>query len=264
MDHTAAVALIRALQRTSRGDLGLKSTNVAASIAKTRGPPFRFVDLPAEIRNNIYRIVVRGSGALRIRNFNPPAITRASKQLRAESLPVFFDVNTFVAEIKTKWTLTLDRYAPGTLSLLPWIGVFFLSAHKRYKQVGTLKLRQETISYFKRAGAGTARIKNLDVCVLEAVEAYPNGFRYLDVIISMRSEEGRPGSATVSVYISEQNARYTEEVMKDLRHITTTVKAVLETAIAKPDFNGLSVAELKRVANAFRVEARVASNVARG
>jgi hypothetical protein len=52
-----------------------------------------FVDLPAELRNKIYRkaLVVEGVQSLK----RVPAICRVSKQLRNETLPVYFGLNTF-------------------------------------------------------------------------------------------------------------------------------------------------------------------------
>ncbi len=50
--------------------------------------PFRFRDLHAELRNMVYRFATQSTDPLQLRALKPPAITRASRQLRSESIPV--------------------------------------------------------------------------------------------------------------------------------------------------------------------------------
>lgn len=58
---------------------------------------FEFLKLPAEIRNMIYRnVLVRKCS---VRFFFQPPITLANKQIRSESLPVFYGNNKFVLSI---------------------------------------------------------------------------------------------------------------------------------------------------------------------
>lgn len=55
---------------------------------------FEFLKLPAEVRNMIYRDVLVGKRIVHL--FFQPPITLANKQIRSESLPVFYGHNKFV------------------------------------------------------------------------------------------------------------------------------------------------------------------------
>jgi len=66
--------------------------------------PFRFLDLPGEIRNYIYDLVLVEHGPIAIyacctRLHDPPAITQVSRRLRGETLSLFYQKNRFRFEI---------------------------------------------------------------------------------------------------------------------------------------------------------------------
>jgi hypothetical protein len=61
--------------------------------------PFRFRDLPAEMRNRIIAFAVLEPEPIELYNVSPPAITAVSRQLRVESLAVFFWENTFLVRV---------------------------------------------------------------------------------------------------------------------------------------------------------------------
>lgn len=73
----------------------------------------RFVDLPAELRNNIYNIVLQDPCA-RVRPATP-AISRVNKQFRNESLPIFFrnTIQTIVLHDRPS-QLRPQRHTPTT------------------------------------------------------------------------------------------------------------------------------------------------------
>ena len=64
----------------------------------------RFLDLPAEIRNAIYDLVLKGSDTLEIRHRHvfeinhdsARALTQVSKQIRVECLPIYYTSNNFL------------------------------------------------------------------------------------------------------------------------------------------------------------------------
>ncbi|KAK4549718.1 hypothetical protein LTR36_005019 [Oleoguttula mirabilis] len=61
-------------------------------------PACPLLELPAELRNEIYRCtLVEAGGDIRIKkeSFHEPALLYASKQVRSEALPVFYGKNTF-------------------------------------------------------------------------------------------------------------------------------------------------------------------------
>jgi hypothetical protein len=81
-----------------------RARNYAAACAgmvKHEGPPFRLLDLPPELRLEIFEYMVVRPGMLDIDDFVLPLITATSKQVRTETLASFFALNTFRALIET-------------------------------------------------------------------------------------------------------------------------------------------------------------------
>ncbi|KAF2214736.1 hypothetical protein CERZMDRAFT_95128 [Cercospora zeae-maydis SCOH1-5] len=67
--------------------------NAASSPNMASDDVCHLLELPAELRNRIYELVIPSNAIVRIRSGgqNQPGITRASRQLRAEALPMFYD-----------------------------------------------------------------------------------------------------------------------------------------------------------------------------
>ena len=63
----------------------------------------RFFDLPSELRNTIYNLLCVSHSPKELQRLEHPAICHASKQLRNESLPIFFSKNMFLLVIHTKY-----------------------------------------------------------------------------------------------------------------------------------------------------------------
>jgi hypothetical protein len=75
----------------------------------------RFIDLPLEIRTMIYREYLDNLGTISPdQQDTQPALTRASSQLREESLPVYYRHNTFAAVLNTWPPPTDDDENPLT------------------------------------------------------------------------------------------------------------------------------------------------------
>ncbi|KXT18894.1 hypothetical protein AC579_3522 [Pseudocercospora musae] len=98
----------------------------------------RLSALPAEIRNAIYEYVVTTEQAVTFRldafqqeYYAPavqPALTRVSRKVRAESLPLYYECNEFVlhtespkAEDAWKWLRSNHMYLPIMRRLTLWI-----------------------------------------------------------------------------------------------------------------------------------------------
>ena len=68
-------------------------TNVLILVSVTSA--FRFLDLPPELRNCIYELVVTEADGINVRNKLPP-LSQVCTQMREEVLPIYLDSNTFV------------------------------------------------------------------------------------------------------------------------------------------------------------------------
>lgn len=104
--------------------------------------PFRLLDLPAEIRNRIYehliwlstQRVTRYNGLNGFISLHPlPSLTRASKQLRQESLPIFFDYHTL--HLYLYWNHKIQEWLNHDLCemMLPHVRLLHLQDYQYYR-----------------------------------------------------------------------------------------------------------------------------------
>jgi hypothetical protein len=70
------------------------------------GKYFRFMDLPPEIRNRVYRFAAIDSGPSKLSTLSLPALAATSKTVRDESFPVFFAESQFEVAIGTNPAVT--------------------------------------------------------------------------------------------------------------------------------------------------------------
>lgn len=77
-----------------------KAALVAVLEAADRDFQFRFFDMAPELRNRVYHLVVAPDTTKALTHPTVPAICRASRVLRSESLPVFFGMNRFWLKIR--------------------------------------------------------------------------------------------------------------------------------------------------------------------
>jgi hypothetical protein len=75
----------------------------------------RFFELPAEIRNVIYKYSFSDFETFKDKHVQPP-LTLASRQLRFEALPLFYEVSTFELGV-TSHQVTRGVVQPGPLSI---------------------------------------------------------------------------------------------------------------------------------------------------
>lgn len=60
---------------------------------------FPFLQLPAEVRNEIYFLITISKEAYSLDNITMPSIAQTSLRLRSEFLPIFFQEGTFHTKI---------------------------------------------------------------------------------------------------------------------------------------------------------------------
>ncbi|KAK5127539.1 hypothetical protein LTR85_006879 [Meristemomyces frigidus] len=68
----------------------------------TAEPAFRFFDLPPELRNRIYRFALVENASVRIERtgYARPPLLRTSRQIRAESLSIYYSENKFTVSMR--------------------------------------------------------------------------------------------------------------------------------------------------------------------
>ena len=95
--------------------------------------PFPFQTLPSELRNSIYKMLVILERPIKIDTVQP-AITRVCRQLRAESLPIFYGNNIFLDPVWWgEYKTTNVLLNPGYKAVLPDVSSS-LSAVRRTKK----------------------------------------------------------------------------------------------------------------------------------
>ncbi|KAK4498059.1 hypothetical protein PRZ48_010715 [Zasmidium cellare] len=142
---------------------------------------FPFLDLPAEIRNKIYRYILPRLSIQRLRCFTTPALSRVCQQLRHETLAVFFYLNTFVAEVKSSFSgcsnpasgMGKPCYIESNGSLFQWLGRLGIA-----EDVNPLSW-----VYY----ANTAFFRNIDIVLLNPNDSSAGEAKHEPAVLSFRS-----------------------------------------------------------------------------
>ena len=81
--------------------------------------PFRLMDLPIELRLQIYGHALQREGRMYLDSLKAPALSAVSKQVRDECLPVFLSSNSFTTFLSRHPQNTYGSlFAPHTISAL--------------------------------------------------------------------------------------------------------------------------------------------------
>lgn len=90
-----------------------------------------FLDLPAEMRNQIYKYSLLKSDYITLLNTKPfieePALLMTSKKVRNEALAIFYGNNTFEIHKIDTFTQFLQLFNPGKQALIRQIHTFGLA-----------------------------------------------------------------------------------------------------------------------------------------
>ncbi|KAM3414154.1 hypothetical protein BST61_g10812 [Cercospora zeina] len=245
MDDDAALATfqeLRRLGRRFRAPEKLHKTRceeLRPTAPVTR--PFPFLELPAEVRMCIYEYALPETFVQRLRNFVTPALARTSTQLRQESLPVWFAINTFVAEVKSSF-----------------LGISFCSSHgtraeyisendTRYRRLGNLDQTSIVTGLLATQPPRMIRLRNIDFCMMSADSKRDRTRSDRFAVLSVR--DGRPVRITAHV-----GGGTSSEYSKHVHHVFESGRTFLEELVSDPDYQGLYMRHVKDVAAAFRAK----------
>lgn len=202
----------------------------------------RFLDLPAELRNKIYSYAVLINKPIHLAAAFAPPITRVSKQLRAEALPVFFAENSFTVEVTSNITTGThirgyNPSAPQTLmrdttyypqEVLLWVG----SAERS----GRLVIHR----WLHKVPSQLVAFRNIKLTIVPADRhrMMVRGMSDPDLIVRATREGAK---VTIrSLFAAREDL---------LRGARISLRQISE----KPGFRGFSMEDLQMVADTFKV-----------
>ncbi len=210
-----------------------------------------FLELPAEIRNEIYHLSCLRDTTVRLWRFQPPALARVNRRLRGEALSVYFGANVFVAEISAPYKPFYSAERP-----VHWPrGAFMLDTDVAVGEVGVLRLSRDTTFSFEALGKSMAYIKNLDVVLCWDPRSGTERERYKmyhDLVVSMRSsstlDSDKP-TVTVSRELHPDRGTADEaHYVDDMKKLAAPLKDFLDRKIAQEGFQGLTVSDMQQLA----------------
>lgn len=94
----------------------------SATKAAAKKSECAFLALPAELRNRIYEFALIKDDPIEVvlwrpcSNGAPPALTQTSRQIRSESLPIFYGLNTFRLDAEDWFNRAIAKDTASTLS----------------------------------------------------------------------------------------------------------------------------------------------------
>ncbi|KAF2173717.1 hypothetical protein M409DRAFT_15991 [Zasmidium cellare ATCC 36951] len=202
---------------------------------------FPFVKLPAEIRVKIYHYTLPRRLIQRLRCFTTPALSRVCQQLRRETLPVFFYVNTFVAEVKSSF---IGCSGSSYRNRKP---CYVENDERRFHSLGLLSIAGDVNPLSWERYARTAIFRNIDFVLMNPSDSCTGEPKHEKAVLSLRS------GLTISLHVRLGKARsalecyYLHELLKRGR------KVIFDNTF-KAGILGLSFKHLRDVAAAFRLE----------
>ncbi|PIB02976.1 hypothetical protein CB0940_11667 [Cercospora beticola] len=204
---------------------------------------FRFLDLPAEIRNRIYSYYFAASDTkpqYNLVNYRDPPITLACKQLRRESLPIFFSECTFLLTIGANYFEPERKAEAGRLCLLNRVSSRLIALGDNNVLFRNLHIRVTMLCF-----ASTMRRELVYPKYME---------RYLIAWITLQTHPKlkfgvKRGMGYPKVGLSGVLDRYAEQIESTLE---AAKSAALELR-GREGFKGFSLVDLATIAQAFSV-----------
>lgn len=225
--------------------------------------PFRLEDLPAEMRNKIYSFAAMNeqkTERVNLADHALPTITRASQQLRRESISVFYAATPFVIGINTNLH---DRYRARKIAAGEVLGWRMVNNTRHSgaeaKRSGRLLMKQH-------ARKKTQRVKNqarFQDVMFKIFWSRRNAHINVDserfitsiwikvsngnVDVDTKTGDGHPDNT------DKYWAAYSGFVKEDVDFVLGEAKKVIDAAKDRKEFNGFSMGELEKIARVFRV-----------
>ncbi|KAK4503698.1 hypothetical protein PRZ48_004613 [Zasmidium cellare] len=210
----------------------------------------RLEDFPSEIRNRIYSLALAGQGNTRqVADFDFPCLTRASRAIRQDTLPIFFAESNFVFTVGTN-----AFCKPGSTD----DDGHDIAAQSK-KRSGTLGFKPVVQQFIKDAGQA-AIFRHVTFDIQEALEA--KNIRYGSDTITMWS--------LLHINLIVENAHVRMEVVEGNYHpgrdggsqgglelldkAVERVTGIVKDIESRQGFKGFTMKDMHRIARVFRID----------
>ncbi|KXT08398.1 hypothetical protein AC579_7310 [Pseudocercospora musae] len=222
----------------------LKTKSAAREIA-AKSKSFCFIDLPAELRNRVYAFAFQNEkrfGEQRsLALLATPAVTRVSKQIRQETLPLFFATTSFRLDVAS-------YLAPN-----PGGRTGHYTSRARYQNSGKLHIKQEVKKAIRCAG-DKALIRNIEFYVCNARDwRARDRIRGIDPSFVVFTAKIKVEKGNLMLDVSLNSSSGDQSGMSDsVAAAMADMKAAIENASTKQDFQGFSLQDLEQIVKILR------------
>ena len=196
---------------------------------RSKSRAFRFQDLPAELRTNIYRHAFTSTPSQKIDGFTLPPLLAVNKEIRTEGLSIFFHSSEWLVEVRSNWCVRAGHFhGPGFL---------------RFGLTGTISTSHGLVDLPQQEA-----IRFRNVCFSVSCVCCPGGVELAKV--RLRVEAGKAD-------VTEEGARVRncKEGSGAMDRMMEAVEERVAVIKGRKGFNGFTVPDLTWVGMCFRVDA---------
>lgn len=216
----------------------------AARETAAKSKSFRLMDLPPELRNRIYSFAFQNEKKFGKRRTLAlvaiPNVTRICKQIRQETLPLYFATTSFRLSVASDFN---NRYEPDAV----------YKSKAEIQNAGTLHIKKEVKQALRFAGK-QALVRNIDIIVCNArdwrLSDRSGGYyeEFAAFSAKIRLEQGN-----LVVTMSRGKSFSDQPKLSDtIAAVMVEMKAAIEKASGKEDFQGFSLRDLEQIVKTLR------------
>lgn len=216
---------------------------IETPLCELSAPPFRFLRLPAEIRNRIYShyfAATQQEPHYNLVKVKDSPITLVCKQIRREAQPIFFGECSFMFDVSANYLELSRKHEAGLLCLTPRVRRCLLAARDA-AVFRNLHIRVLGLSFVPsaRLRADPPRYMHYNQLASISIKTHPA----LEYITTR-------GLGCPHIGTSPALDSYVAQIDK----ILSTAQGLAEKLHAREEFKGYTLDDLTQIAKAFRVD----------